>query len=66
MAAKHRTPLEVDQAAEYLGVSPRFIRRLVHDRRVPFLRLGRHIRLRPEDLDAYVEAGLVEPIGPMR
>lgn len=37
--------LTVDQAADRLGTSPRFIRRLITERRIAFTRIGRHIRL---------------------
>jgi excisionase family DNA binding protein len=54
-------PLSVPEAAERLGVSPRFIRRLVAERRIPYLKLGRHVRFDPADLDAFLIAGRVEP-----
>lgn len=54
--------LTVDQAAEYLNVSVRFIRRLVAERRVPFHKAGSHLRFRPVDLDAFMLAGRVESI----
>jgi excisionase family DNA binding protein len=54
--------LTVDQAAEYLNTSPRFIRRLVADRRIVFYKVGAHVRIAVEDLDAFVQAGRVEAI----
>jgi excisionase family DNA binding protein len=54
--------LTVEQAAERLNTSPRFIRRLVGERRIPFTRLGRHVRLTAADLDAFVARGRVEPL----
>jgi excisionase family DNA binding protein len=59
--------LSNEQAAEWLGVSPRFVRRLVEERRIPFSRLGpagSHIRIAESDLRAFVAAGRVEPIRP--
>lgn len=53
--------LGVPQAAEYLGTTERFIRRLVADRRVVFYKVGRHIRFNIADLEAFVQAGRVEP-----
>ena len=52
--------LTVNQAAEVLGTSPRFIRRLVAERRIAFTKLGRHVRIHRRDLDALVRAGRVE------
>jgi len=48
-------PFSVEQAAAYLNVSPRFIRRLVSERRIPHLKIGRLVRIRPDDLEAYAE-----------
>jgi excisionase family DNA binding protein len=53
--------LNVDQAAERLGTSPRFIRRLIAERRIAFTKLGKHVRIDSADLDAFVAAGRVEP-----
>ena len=55
--------LDVDAAAEYLSVTPRFIRRLVAERRVPFVKLGRHLRFDPSDLDRFIDAGRVDAVG---
>jgi excisionase family DNA binding protein len=52
----------VAQAAERLNTSARFVRRLIADRRIAFVRLGRHVRLAEEDVAAFIEAGRVEPI----
>lgn len=54
--------LTVEQAAEVLGTTPRFPRRLIAERRIKFVRLGRHVRIPEEDLRAYVSAGAVEPL----
>ena len=54
--------LDVEGAAEHLSVTPRFIRRLVAERRVPFVKLGRHLRFDPADLDRFIEAGRVDAV----
>jgi excisionase family DNA binding protein len=51
--------LDPDAAAERLGVSVRWIRRAVAERRLPFIKVGRFVRFRPADLDAYIAAQLV-------
>jgi len=56
--------LNVDQAAERLGTSPRFIRRLIAERRIAFAKLGKHVRIDSADLDAFVAAGRVMPAVP--
>ena len=53
--------LTVEQAAERLGTSTRFIRRLRAERRVAVVKLGKHIRIDSNDLDAYVTASRQEP-----
>jgi excisionase family DNA binding protein len=55
--------LTVVEAAEYLNTSVRFVRRLVGERRIPFHRVGRHVRIAVSDLDGFLQAGRVEPIG---
>lgn len=54
--------LDVDGAAVYLGTGVRFIRRLVAERRVVFYKVGGHVRFKVSDLEAYAQAGRVEPI----
>jgi excisionase family DNA binding protein len=37
--------LTIDHAAELLGTGPRFPRRLVAERRIRFVHVGRHVRI---------------------
>lgn len=53
--------LDVAQAAERLNVNEHYIRRLVRERRVAYVKLGRHVRFRSEDLDALIEQGRGPP-----
>lgn len=53
--------LTVDEAAEYLNVTVRFMRRLVADHRVQYYKVGKFLRFEREDLDQYVHAGVVRP-----
>ena len=55
----HRKPLDVQEAAEYLGVKPRFIRRLVDERRIGFMKVGRFVRLDPDVLDQFLTDSVV-------
>jgi excisionase family DNA binding protein len=52
--------LTVEEAAERLGTSVRFVRRLVFERRIAYSKLGRHVRIATSDLDAFITAGRVE------
>lgn len=53
--------LNVAQAAEYLSVTPRFIRRIRHEDRIPAVKIGGHLRFRREDLDKFIADGLHIP-----
>lgn len=53
--------LTVVEAAERFGTSPRFVRRLITERRIAFSKIGRHVRLSASDVDAFIRAGRVEP-----
>jgi excisionase family DNA binding protein len=64
MTAMSRRLLTVDEAADYLNVTPRFVRRLVSDHRIAVHRLGRQIRFAIDDLDAYIDRGRVEAAEP--
>jgi excisionase family DNA binding protein len=54
------TLLTVDQAAERLGTSERFVRRLIAERRIAYVKLGRHVRISQHDLTNYVAISRVE------
>jgi excisionase family DNA binding protein len=54
--------LTVEQAAEHMNTTVRFVRRLVAERRIAFVKLGRHVRISIFDIDAFVTAGRVEPL----
>jgi excisionase family DNA binding protein len=43
--------LTIDDAASTLGTQPRFIRHLIAERRIPYVKLGRHVRIHQTDLD---------------
>jgi excisionase family DNA binding protein len=54
------TLLSVEQAAERLGTSVRFVRRLIAERRIAYVKVGRHVRLDPDDVEAFITASRVE------
>ncbi|MEU8580554.1 excisionase family DNA-binding protein [Streptomyces abikoensis] len=58
--------LSVAEAAERLGTGERFIRRLIAERRIAFVKVGRHVRIADSVLAAYIEANTVEPARRMR
>jgi excisionase family DNA binding protein len=58
--------LTVHQAADRLGTSVRFPRRLIAERRITFVRVGRHVRIPEEAIEDMIAAGTVEPIARRR
>ena len=54
--------LTVEQAADRIRMSARYVRRLISERRIGFYRLGRSVRIDPAELTAFVTAGRIEPI----
>lgn len=54
--------LTVDEAAERLGTGVRFVRRLIAERRIRYVKLGKHVRISESVLTAYVEERTVEPV----
>jgi excisionase family DNA binding protein len=64
--------LTVSQAAEQLGTGERFVRRLVAERRIEFIRLGPPgstrgpIRIRESAIAVFLAAGRVEAVIPRR
>ncbi|MGV9703047.1 helix-turn-helix domain-containing protein [Streptomyces sp. NPDC003483] len=54
--------LSVEQVAELFGTSARFPRRLIAERRITFVKVGRHVRIPESAVDAYITEHTVEPI----
>lgn len=54
--------MTIEEAADFLRMSARHVRRLVAERRVGFCRLGRSVRFTRDDLNEYIEATHVTPI----
>jgi excisionase family DNA binding protein len=54
--------LTVAQVADLLGTTERFPRRLIAERRITFVRVGRHVRIPESALAEFIAAGIVEPV----
>jgi excisionase family DNA binding protein len=54
--------LTVAEAAEILRTSQRFPRRLIQERRIGFIHVGRHVRIPESALREFIAAGLNLPI----
>jgi excisionase family DNA binding protein len=53
--------LTLPEVADRLRTSLRFVRRLIAKRRIGFIKVGKFVRIRLGDLDAFLTAGRVEP-----
>ena len=54
--------LTVAEVAELLGTTERFPRRLIAERRIRFVHVGRHVRIPESALWAFIKAGVIEPV----
>jgi excisionase family DNA binding protein len=52
----------IEGAAQRLGVPVRHVRRLVAERRIPFIKWGSRLHFDPSDLDDWIEAHRVASI----
>ena len=50
-----RPLLDLPAVAERLGVNQRHVRRLVAERRIPYLKWGRLLRFDPDALDGWLD-----------
>ena len=53
--------LDMDTVAQALGVTRRHVQRLVSERRIPFIKVGRFVRFDPASLNVWLDEQLVEP-----
>lgn len=53
--------LTVEEVAERLGVSVRYVRHQVFQRRIPFVKIGRLVRIDERELEAYIDQARVPP-----
>lgn len=52
--------LNIEAAAAYIGANVWFLRNLIWDREIPFLKLGNRYVFDKKDLDRYIEDNKVE------
>lgn len=53
--------LSTAQAGDRIGITLRTLYRLIDEGRLPAYRMGRVIRLKVEDVDAFIESARIEP-----
>jgi len=54
--------LTVEEAAELLGTTARFPRRLIAERRIRFVRVGRMVRISDKAIADFIRANTIEPV----
>lgn len=54
--------LDIDALAKVLCVTPRHVRRLVAERRIPFVKVGRFVRFDPAELDVWLDQQRVDVV----
>lgn len=47
--------LNISEVAEILGVDVRHVRRLVHERRIPYLKWGHLLRFDPSEISEWID-----------
>lgn len=57
--ASRRSLMDLPAVAERLGVNERHIRRLVAERRIPYIKWGHLLRFEPGDIDQWLAASRV-------
>ena len=63
VARAQRAPLlDTDEVAVALRVTPRLVRRLVAERRIPFVKVGRFVRFDPGELDVWLDQQRVDVV----
>ena len=50
-----RALMDLPAVAERLGVGERHIRRLVHERRIPYVKWGHLLRFDPDEVEAWID-----------
>jgi excisionase family DNA binding protein len=54
--------VDISGAADRLGVSVRYVRRLVAERRIPYVKLGHYLRFDPAELDEWIDRSRIREI----
>ena len=53
--------LDLEEVARRLSTSPRHIRRMVFERRIPYVKVGRFVRFVPDDLARWLDEQRMGP-----
>ena len=59
-----RRLLTIAEVAEWLGVTVRHVRRLVQERRIPFIKWGHLLRFDPDEVEAWIRRHHIGALAP--
>ena len=51
--------LDKHQVAQRLNVGPRFVERLISEKRIPYVKVGRHVRVRSSTIEQFLRLNTV-------
>jgi excisionase family DNA binding protein len=54
--------MDIASVAGRLGVNVRYVRRLVAERRIPYVKCGRLLRFDPDEVEAWIDAARVATV----
>jgi excisionase family DNA binding protein len=57
-----RNLIDITGVAERLGVTERHVRRLVFERRIPFIKWGHLLRFDPDEIERWLDEARVEAV----
>ena len=60
-AGEREQLVDINAVAARLGVQVRHVRRLIHERRIPYVKWGHLVRFDPHDIDAWIEQSRIAP-----
>jgi excisionase family DNA binding protein len=63
-ARTNRTLIDSAEVARRLGVNARFVRRLVGERRIRYVKVGHLVRFDPAEVDRFVEQSSIGALNP--
>lgn len=62
MNEKSERLLTLEESADVLGTGVRFTRRLIAERRIRFVKIGRHVRIPMTALEEFIDAATVHQV----
>ncbi len=58
--------LDIEQLANRLGVSVRYVRRLVAERRIEYIKVGHLVRFEPQQVERWIDHSRVSALRSLR